>query len=307
MRRLSRSPIWLRHDYSKTNVPPVRFAHIDDLTILPPSIPVTWGGFSFVQVLLDALGAIEAAGDYGWVVVLSGQDYPIRPLADLERHLSTLDGDALLEQTPDAHDPKRYRRRRYDRGVDLYRYRYFGVPSIRGRPIVARRVVRRLERLGAVQPFVSFRDVGRLGRLLVGIRWPTGPFRGTRRPYQGSNWLVLSRRAVRVVLDYVQAHPSFVRHYRRTFSPSESFFHSILLNDPRIRVLPGYLHFEHWEPHASSPSTLSLDDLPTVLASGKYFARKFDAEVNPSMLDHLDRMLSLRRRGSKSGYESATL
>jgi hypothetical protein len=293
IRRLSPGPIWLRHDYSKTHLPPERFGDIDDVTILPPSIPVTWGGFGIVQVLLDALAAIEAAGDYGWVVVLSGQDYPIRPLRDLEWYLYSLDADALLEQTPDAHDPRRYRRRRFDRGADLYRYRYYGVPSIRGRPIVARRVVQRLERLGAVQPLVSFRYVGRLARPLIGVRWPTGPFHGTRRPYQGSQWLVLSRHAVSAVLNYVHAHPSYVRHYRRTFIPDESFFHSILLNDARIRVLPGYLHFAHWAPHASSPSILTVDDLPTILESGSYLARKFDAEIDSSVLDHLDRILGV--------------
>jgi len=104
---LTDGPVWLRHDYSKASLHTERIADMSAV-ILPPTTPVTWGDFSFVDVLLESLRAIEAREDYSWIVILSGQDYPIRPLADLERHLHELDADALLEQTADAHDPMRY-------------------------------------------------------------------------------------------------------------------------------------------------------------------------------------------------------
>ena len=118
LRFLSAGPLWLRHDYSKAPLHTERLSNIGAVTILPPTTPVTWGDFSFVDVLLESLRAIEAREDYSWIVILSGQDYPIRPLADLERRLRELDADALLEQTADAHDPMRYSRRRYDRGTN---------------------------------------------------------------------------------------------------------------------------------------------------------------------------------------------
>jgi hypothetical protein len=155
LRFLSAGPVWLRHDYSKAPLNSQRFADISAVTILPPTAPVRWGDFSFFDVLLESLRAIEARGDYSWIVVISGQDYPIRPVADLERHLYELDADALLEQTADAHDPMRYRRRRYDRGANLYRYRYYSMPTIKGRTLFPRQAMRRLERIGAAQPLVS--------------------------------------------------------------------------------------------------------------------------------------------------------
>ena len=290
LRFLTDGPVWLRHDYSKASLHTERIADMSAV-ILPPTTPVTWGDFSFVDVLLESLRAIEAREDYSWIVILSGQDYPIRPLADLERHLHELDADALLEQTADAHDPMRYSRRRYDRGTDLYRYRYYSIPTIRGRPLLSRRTIRRLERIGAAQPVVSFRFIGRQDRSMVGLRWPMGPFRRPKRPYQGSNWFVLSRHGVRTVLDFVASHPAYSRHYRRTFVPSESFFHSILLNDSDLRIAPDNLHFEDWPLHSSGPRTLTVQDLPDLLKSGRYLARKFDADVDSLILDHLDRHL----------------
>jgi len=293
LRRLTRGRIWLRHDFSKTALPQERFEPIGDVTVLPTTTPVTWGDFSFVEAILMSLEVVENDGSYDWLVMLSGQDYPIRPLHELERYLCELDADALLEQTVDAHDSARYRRKRFDRGADLYRYRYFGIPEVMGRPVVPRRAIRRLESLGAVQPLISVREVRRTERSVVGLRWPLRPFRGLGPPYQGSNWMVLRRRAVQAALSFVGANPSYVRHYRRTFVPSESFFHTIVRNDPDLHVSTGYLHFEEWPLHASGPATLTVDALPTLRESSKYFARKFDAEVDSVVLDELDRHLGL--------------
>jgi hypothetical protein len=104
---------------------------------------------------------------------------------------------------------------------------------------------------------------------------------------------VVSRHGVRTILDFVTSHPAYSRHYRRTFVPSESFFHSILLNDSDLRVAPHNLHFEDWPLHASGPRTLTVQDLPILLSSNRYLARKFDADVDPLVLDHLDRHLGV--------------
>lgn len=49
---------------------------------------VTWGGWSQVSVELDAISQMLAA-DHGWsyFINLSGQDYPIKPIAQIKRQL----------------------------------------------------------------------------------------------------------------------------------------------------------------------------------------------------------------------------
>ena len=39
-----------------------------------------WGRMGLVDAVLDRMVALEAAGDHEWVAVISGQDFPVRPL-----------------------------------------------------------------------------------------------------------------------------------------------------------------------------------------------------------------------------------
>jgi hypothetical protein len=49
------------------------------------------------------------------------------------------------------------------------------------------------------------------------------------------------------------------------------------------------LHYHDWSRGSAHPATLRAADLPKLRASGKLFARKFDASVDSEILDLLDR------------------
>ncbi len=71
--------------------------------------------------------------------------------------------------------------------------------------------------------------------------------------------------------------------------PEELFFQSILLGTDFARhhgVVDDDLRFLHWN-GAPHPLTLTTNDLPDMLDSGKLFARKFDATVDGTVLAHL--------------------
>ena len=46
-----------------------------------------WGGFGLVSVVLAAIAEIRRTLDPDWLILLSGQDYPIRPLEELKSML----------------------------------------------------------------------------------------------------------------------------------------------------------------------------------------------------------------------------
>jgi hypothetical protein len=90
---------------------------------------------------------------------------------------------------------------------------------------------------------------------------------------------------VRVVRD----EPGLVGHYRRTVTPVESFFQTILFNEPGLQLRRDNLHYIRWSgPDTPHPEVLGLGDLAAARASGKYLARKFDETANPGVLDALD-------------------
>ena len=79
-----------------------------------------------------------------------------------------------------------------------------------------------------------------------------------------------------------------MRHYRGTIAPSESFFATVLMNDPDLKVSGDDRRYVRFAPGAANPDVLTSADLPELLASGAQFARKFDADVDARVLDALD-------------------
>jgi hypothetical protein len=74
----------------------------------------------------------------------------------------------------------------------------------------------------------------------------------------------------------------------------ESFFHTVLLNTPDLSASLDNRRYIVWARDAAHPKLLQLEDLDGMLASGQHFARKFDLEVDSTVLDELDRRLDPR-------------
>ncbi len=109
-------------------------------------------------------------------------------------------------------------------------------------------------------------------------------------PYGGSAYWCLSRRAVDYVHQFVREYPRYVRFFRTVYVPDELFFHTILLNSPlRDEVIGDDLRHIVWEDHGVA--VLGPGHLDQLAGSSKLFARKFDIERDPEILDLLDQRL----------------
>jgi len=239
--------------------------------------------FSMVEAYLDAAERIAGAGvEYEWLTLLSGQDYPLRPLADYERHLDRSGvqgflryGDVLGLDTPWPNKPRRGHRRYF------YRYRTL---SPRWRPWLSR-----LKWLNEVQSLVHLQlTYG----AQVGFRLPRPPFDGAVRCYAGPAWHTLSRECVTYLLERRAAADPLVEHFRHTTSPEEAFYQTLLVNGGRFRLANDNLRYADFTGSVGgSPRTLTGADLPRLLESPCYFARKFDVAVDEGVLDRLDERL----------------
>jgi Core-2/I-Branching enzyme len=281
--------IVIHHDESQSHLGADRFADDPNIIVVRRSVAVEWGQFSQVELVLRGLDALLASGrDFDWVVLLSGQDYPIRPLAEFEADLARLGDGAIAYDERTAH-------------LDRYTLSWHRVPR-RFENRIANALFSRLSRLNARQPYVQFVS-GRVG-CQIGVRSWRSPFRGTMRPYKGTTWWTLSRRSIDYVRAYVRDNPAFVDWYRRrTLMPDESFFQTILFNAGTFRLQNDDGRFVRWDPpEAPSPVTLRGADLDAVLRSQKYFGRKFDDRIDATVLDRLDALLdAARERRAPSG------
>jgi len=120
--------------------------------------------------------------------------------------------------------------------------------------------------------------------------------------------LNLRRCALLRVMQFVEDNPKYEVFFRRTLHPDEGFFNSILANDPALRVCNDVLRYIKWpkEIGASSVAVIGVSDLSDVLRSSAPFALKFDARLEPGVLDCVDAMLGLDSVGSRITSRNVT-
>jgi hypothetical protein len=226
-----------------------------------------WGGWSQIKLMLFCLREATARHDPDWVLLLSGQDYPLRPLADIEADLHASPADALLGSV------RQVETRRPAAGDDEFflrcRYRHYARPRVL--PSSLPRSLRPLAYARDLPPLVGVRRIESAPLTL----------------FASADWLTLGRAAIRAVLA-ASENRRLMRHFRRVAVPSESFFASVLLSDPSLIVERDNRRFSSFEHGAPHPATLLSKDYDRLLASGADFARKFDVTRDPHVLDLLD-------------------
>jgi len=234
-----------------------------------------WGSNAFADMLLGALEHVRRLHDPDWVVTLSGQDYPLRPVDELSRLLTEGPYQALLHDSWELDLTRRATPPR-DEFFRRYAYRHYAVP---------RSVAGAVSRALGSRAYVRVMPPGQ--PVLVGLRarrTPFGPGLGCR---VSSDWLMLHRTAIESLLGFVGSNPGVMRYYRRAVIPSESLFATALGNDPAIAVGPAPRSLR-FQPGAANPDVLGARDVGELLRGGGYLARKFDAEADPRALDLLD-------------------
>jgi hypothetical protein len=216
-----------------------------------------------------------------WLINLTGQDYPLRPLAASEAELVSSGADGFMEHWPaygpQSHWPARLVRSRYH----FRHYRLARLPS------PAQRLLRPVQALNRIQPLVRVHVAYGLA-----IGRPVRPPFGTGTELTlcgGSAYSSLSWPAVAYLRDYLRVRPDVVAYFRRSLSPEEVVFQTVLVSSGRFRLVPDCKrYFDFSQSRLNHPKLLTTEDLPRALASGAHFGRKFDADSHPEVVDALD-------------------
>lgn len=288
------SPIVVHHDRFRCSWEPDLVASVGGVDVLTSEAAVSWGDFSIVDVTWKSLSWMVKHLDFDWVIFLSEQDYPIAPLDALEAKLAASGADAFVAATTLDRIEDADLRMDCDR---RYNYRYAALP----RPGLMARLppdVRRpLADAANYANFVFYKLQRKMTvyrypdplPMRLGIRPKHSPFSSAFPCWYGSQWMALSHRAAETVDRFVNDHADYVRHYSRTVIPDESATATIVCNDPNLRVHDEHLHRVRFSSNDGHPDVFGLDDVDELVNSGRFFARKFDVDVDGGVLDALDR------------------
>jgi hypothetical protein len=152
-------------------------------------------------------------------------------------------------------------------------------------------VLRPLQAINRVQP---------LARVHVAYGFTVGwrartPFGPDLRLHGGSAFSSLSWPVVDYLREYFDRRPDVVDYFRRCLSPVEAVFQTIVCSSGKFNLVPDCKrYFDFRGSEFNHPKTLTAEDLPLAIASGAHFARKFDYEANPELIDVLDAHLADR-------------
>lgn len=254
----------------------LRSMHLDPVLI--DRRPTRWAGPELVDVSLDALCRALADGcDY--FLLVSGQDFPLRPAEDLVAFCAEAGGRSYMRswRLP-------YKGWRFD-GRDRTDFYTYTVRDRRETCVPRGEDTSLLSRKGrALNTALRIRSAARPAR-----RFP--PY---AKPHGGMQWWNLSRPAAEHVLRFVDEHPDYRRYHEHTLAPDEIFFQSILAGTEfaeRHEIIDDVLRFMVWPEGDRHPRVLTTDDLPAITGSHDLFARKFDTDVDAAVIDALEATL----------------
>ncbi|MEI9947066.1 MAG: beta-1,6-N-acetylglucosaminyltransferase [Chitinophagaceae bacterium] len=234
------------------------------VTQIKNNIPVFWGDFSPVQATLNGMKEIsEKLGVFDYFILLSGQDYPIKPTESLLQFLQQNKGSEFIDHHPVTEDGwkaamSRYQYFYYRKNKNVWGWAFFAV----------------------VRTFMKITGIKRKSPVPV---------------WAGSQWFNISYAAFDYILKYTSANPELVSFMKRSNFTDELFFQTVLLNSPfKNNCVNNSLRYIHWNEASmeenKSPGIIGIKDLAVIQQSPAFFARKFDAAVDSAILNELDKI-----------------
>lgn len=112
------------------------------------------------------------------------------------------------------------------------------------------------------------------------------------KPYGGRGNLCLQKRHVSYILQFAEKNPSVRKFFERVWGPDEIFYQTILLNSPlNSSVVNESTMYFDYSKGIAHPKNLTKADLEVLKRSGKFFARKFNLNIDKDILDIIDQEL----------------
>lgn len=263
----------------------------DHVTVLDKRISGFLDTWSLCEITIELIRtAINSNQKYGYYILLSGQDYPIKSPDKICLQLEKLYPKPLIDCTPMVKDNWIYSGFKWIRFHPYYRM---------VERISDNRVLRKLLLLPAyfIQLIVTYvigSPYKRLSKLNCEL-------------YGGSAWWILPDEVVKLCVDEVDNNTDIVRAFKLKNTPEETFFqtmvmrsrlcHMVDLNEP-YEILQNCMTYAYFfdEDHEATghPYILTSQNLEMLKKRKEFFARKFDITIDTKILDLLDENYSIK-------------
>ena len=260
-------PIVIHHDYSQAPLPVLEAQLTRNVSVLRPYLLTRWGGFSVVEACLAAIEELYRKHSPDWVANLTASCYPVASglsvLSELgETPYDAFLGTALLFPQRRVPDPSSIQ----------------SVGEILLSPSLPTHVSDISTWMNACyQRYVATESSGSL----------FGPGFGC---FAGDEFFTVNARAASVLIAARHTYPALVHHYSSVHAPDESFYQTVLCNQPGLQISECNRRFANWHTPGAHPLDLTLSDFQRIVDSRCFFARKMSSEASGDLMDALDNL-----------------
>ena len=236
---------------------------------------INWAGFNMLKAILFLLKKAVVDEENRYFHLLSGQDYPIKPVAGFIKFMEKNNGKEFLEYHTlpySGWDNGTYSRYEYFFFHDLFNYR-------------------KEKGYRWILKALNFQMKWKIRRKIPDH---------FETIYGGCCWFTLSRDCIRYVLEYTHKQPAFYRRLKYTFAPEETYLHSVILNSPfKDHVVKMSLRYVDWRyRNGNYPANLDESDFESLCATDAFFARKFKEGISNGLMNLIDDRLLKTHQGN---------
>jgi len=230
------------------------FTGCENIFFCKKRISVNWSGFSVVEatvLLMETM--IKQIGIPDYVHLLSGQDFPLKNPEQINLFFKDNSGKNFLEYVPFPKPDWNLG------GMDRINFNWF------------------IDRIGVERSY-DLNKYQKPKKYIPGIK-----------PYGGSQWWSLTGECAAWLFSQCIAGNEIYDFYRYTLCPDEMFFHTMLLNSHfKDTVINTNLRKIDWSAPGDHPRDWLYNDIELLKKTPKFFARKFDENIDKRVLDELE-------------------
>lgn len=229
----------------------------------------------------------------GYIILLSGQDYPIKSTKYINAFFEREKGHEFIDISP----IKEVFPKEWDIRMNYYKYnlsnergKYILFPAKLNRFSLSLNQIKNIIKIIAYRKGIKF------------IKEITFNFNKERKipldiiPYAGAQWWALTNETSKKILTFIDENPEFVNYHKYSLLPDEVFFQTIIKHlsakDTIIKYKESTTYINWSRKNCTLPVTFNDSDLAELTNQPDYklFARKFDFDYNIKIIHQLDKL-----------------
>jgi len=243
------------HVDMKSDITPFRYlTENNDVFLVQRRTSIYWAGYGTIQATINGFREIVPKG-YDYINVISAQDFPLTSAASVYNYIRDRRGKEFItcESIEDEWTEAAHR-------VRLYHFINWRIPG-------------------------KYRLADLANKILPARKYPLD-----HKIVGRANWFTLTNAAAGYLLEFLDSHPKVTRYYKYCWGADEFIFATTLYNSSFRDQIVNNLVYVDWSAPESKghPKILRSEDFDALTRSGKLFARKFDANVDATIIDRLE-------------------